>query len=156
MALRCGVAEGLISDMFPYVKEVRVSYGLPNSISIEIDERNKSVVVPHGGDMLLIDEDGVVVDILKNDRATGLPTVKGLPFSGYKVGERIGVPPEGEQKLASLLSVVNALRQADRDSDDDDVFAWKLETIDVSDLKNIVLALRGGTIELHLGDGKDL
>jgi cell division septal protein FtsQ len=151
LAFRSASAERGIADACPYVKAVRVQYELPRLIRISVEERNKSVVAPYFGSGLLIDEEGDVVDIVKNVGDTDLPVVEGLRIETYELGEKIGV--KSEACMDAVLALVSALRQADRGSGD--VLAWEIRLIDVSDLKNIRLAMKSG-LAANFGDGEDI
>ncbi|MDR3120757.1 MAG: FtsQ-type POTRA domain-containing protein [Clostridiales bacterium] len=151
LAFRCAAAEQAISFACPYVKSVQVHYKLPNKISIAVEERSKSVVVPYFDSGLLIDEEGYVVDILKNYRSAELPVAVGLSFADYALGKKLVVADEAG--IEAVLTIINALRQADRDSED--VFAWKVRSIDVRNRMNIRLTLDDG-LSVDLGDGTDI
>jgi len=151
ISFRCDAAEDSVISACPYIKSINIRYILPAAIQIEVEERNKSVVIPYFGTGLLIDGEGVVVDIVRNYSQTGLPVASGLSVSRYEIGKAIAV--RDELKIDAILSVVNALRQADRDSDE--ALAWRISEIDVSDMKNILLKINNG-IDINLGDGTEL
>jgi hypothetical protein len=151
LAFRSASAERGIAQACPYVKAVRVQYELPRLIRISVEERSKSVVAPYFDSGLLIDEEGYVVDIVKNVGDSGLPVVNGLSLEKYELGKKL--PVKDEAGIDAVLALVSALRQADRDSGD--VLAWEIKSIDVSDLKNIRLFLKSG-LAANLGDGDDI
>lgn len=151
LSFRCGTAEKAVSSSCPYIKTIQIRYVLPDIIRIEIEERNKSVVVPYFESGLLIDGEGVVVDIIKNYRQSELPVVTGLTVISCETGKKIVTA--NVSKLETVLSVVSAIRQVDRDSDD--TLVWRIDTIGVSDPDNITLGIRDG-LNVYLGDGTDL
>jgi cell division septal protein FtsQ len=151
LSFRCDAAEKAVTASCPYIKTIQVRYLIPDIIRIEIEERSKSVVVPYFDSGLLIDGEGVVVDIIKNYRQSGLPAVIGLTVVSCETGKKIIVSDSG--KIETALSVINALRQVDRDGED--APAWKIATISVGDPENVTLGLPGG-ISVNLGDGTDL
>lgn len=151
LAFRCPAAEQAVAEACPYVKAVQIRYVLPRDIQIEIEERTKSVVVPYFGSGLLIDGEGVVVDIISNYRQSELPVAQGLSVTRYEVGKTLATGDSSG--IETVLMVVNALRQVDRDSDES--LTWKIAVIDVNDPKNIQLGISGG-INVSLGDGTEL
>ena len=149
-SMRCDGAEQAIKAACPYVKSVAVRYAPPRTIGIEVEERLKSFVVPYFGSGLLIDGEGVVVDIIKDYRQSDMPVALGLDIKRYEIGEALD---PGGGGLEAAISVVNALRQADRDGGG--ALAWEIETIDVGDPYNLSLSTGRG-ITVNLGDGTDL
>ena len=150
-ALRCGDAERRIAEACPYVKSVHVRYTLPDKIEIKLEERSKSVVVPYIESGLLIDEEGFVVDIIKSHRQTDLPVIKGFVFDKYELGKKLAV--RDEKSLELVLTIINALRQADRDTIEK--LSYEIESIDISDINSIKLPLKSG-IMVNIGNGDDI
>jgi cell division septal protein FtsQ len=150
-SLRCADAEQAIASAFPYVKTVHARYSLPRTIVIEVEERSKSFIAPYFGSGLLIDGEGVVVDIIRDYGQSELPVAAGLSIKHYEIGKTL--TQEDEAGIEAVIFIVNALRQADRDSDE--VLAWNIEVIDVGDRDNMLLVLNNG-ITVNLGDGTEL
>jgi len=151
LSFRCDAAETAVMSAYPYIKSVQITYIMPDKIRVDVEERIKSVIVPYFGSGLLIDGEGYVVDIVRSYRQSGLPVAEGMAVSRYEIGKML--PVDDDLKLDRLLSVVNALRQADRDSDE--TLAWMIETIDVGDMRNTVLVTNRG-VDVSLGDGTEL
>jgi hypothetical protein len=151
LSLRCGDAEKSIVEACPYVKKVNAKYSLPGRIIIEIEERSKSVVVPYQDLGLLVDEEGFVVDIIKNYQDSGLPIVRGIAFDSYSLGNKLAV--ENDRCLDTVITLISALRQADRDSADK--LSYVVSSIDISDLKNIKFFI-GDVFVVNLGDGSEI
>ena len=150
-SLRCAAAEQSVLAACPYVKTVQARYVAPKSVHIEVEERVKSVVVPYHNSALLIDDEGVVVDIARDCGEPGLPVVNGLPVSQYNVGKQLR--SEDGAKVNALLMVISALKQADRDSEE--ALSPSVTGIDLADPKNIALIL-GERLRINLGDGAEL
>ena len=148
---RCASAEQAVASACPYIKTVQARYILPREIRIDVEERSKSFIVPYFGSGLLVDGEGVVVDIVKNYGDSELPVAQGLTVVGYEIGKSLAVGDDS--RIDTVLSVINAVRQADRDSDE--ALAWNVDTIDISDLRNIFIAINNG-ISVNLGDGTEL
>ncbi|MCL2163138.1 MAG: FtsQ-type POTRA domain-containing protein [Oscillospiraceae bacterium] len=152
-SLRCTEAEESIVESSPYVKKVYAKYKLPDRIVIEIEERSRSVIIPYQDLGLLVDEEGYVIDIIRDYQDFGLPVVKGVEFDGYSLGKRLVV--KNEQHLDMVITLVSALRQSDRDSDGEGFLTYVVSLMDISDLKNIKLFI-GNEFVVNLGDGKDI
>ena len=151
ISFRCATAEQAVVSACPYIKSIQARYILPRTIRIDVEERYASFVAPYFSSGLLVDGEGVVVDITRNYIETGLPVALGLSVERYLIGEPLSV--DYGYGIETILSVLNAIKQADRDSDE--TLAWKVETIDISDYRNIILNMNNG-IGVNLGDGTDL
>jgi cell division protein FtsQ len=71
--------EKIRSDLMKYgwIKDVRVSRRLPDTLVVEITERKPTAVWKHANKLSLIDEQGVVLENVSVSDANGLPTLKG-------------------------------------------------------------------------------
>jgi len=118
-----------------------------------VEERSKSVVVPYFSSGLLIDDEGVVVDILDGTSGAGVPVVLGLEAGECLLGEKLLAGDAGA--FEALLLVLSALRQADRDREGGAALAPEILTIDISDKKQIRLGL-SRPVTINLGDGTDV
>ena len=150
-SFRCSEAERRIAESCPYIKNVQVKYSIPDVIVIQIEERSKSVVVPYVESGLLIDEEGYVVDVIKSHRQSDLPVINGFTFDKYELGKKLAV--RNEKCLEVVLSIINALRQADRDTPEK--LSYEIELIDVSDSGSIKLLLNSGLL-VNIGNGEDV
>ena len=151
LSLRCSSAEYNIVSTSPYIKSVEVQYHLPDKITIHVEERSKSVVVPYFESGILIDEEGYVVDIIKNFKQTELPVVTGFSFEKYDLGKKLVVKDEDSIEL--VLTIINALRQADRNSTRK--LAYEIQSIDVTDINSVKIHLKSG-LTVKVGDGTDI
>ena len=151
IAFRCTPAEQAIISSCPYIKTIHARYELPRTILIDIEERNSSFIVPYFGSGLLIDGEGVIVDIMRDYRQSELPVAQGLPVERYDIGKSLITGDD--LRVSMVLAVINAIKQADRESDD--TMAWKVSEIDVSDLRSIMISMSNG-IQINLGDGTEM
>ena len=151
LTLKCGDAERNIVETCPYVKNVKTKYKLPDKIVIEVEERSKSVIIPYQDLGLLVDEEGFVIDVIKNYQDSGLPVIKGVSFDKYSLGQRLAV--DNEQYLEMVIALISALRQSDRESEDK--LTYVIDFIDISDLKSIKLFI-GDEFVVYLGDGTEM
>lgn len=85
-------------NQLPWVKDARVSRKLPDTLVIDIVERNPHAVLRKPDRMVLIDDSGVELETVKLDKAKGM-----LVLSGLGVGQRV-------QDLTRLLDAAPALK----------------------------------------------
>lgn len=85
-------------NQLPWVKDARVSRKLPDTLVIDIVERNPHAVLRKPDRMVLIDDSGVELETVKPDKARGM-----LVLSGLGVSQRV-------QDLTRLLDAAPALK----------------------------------------------
>ncbi|MBF9152452.1 cell division protein FtsQ/DivIB [Novosphingobium jiangmenense] len=85
-------------NQLPWVKDARVSRKLPDTLVIDIVERNPHAVLRKPDRMVLIDDTGVELETVKPDKAKGM-----LVLSGLGVGQRV-------EDLMRLLDAAPALK----------------------------------------------
>ena len=151
LTFRCLEVEKEISDACPYIKKVYAKFKMPDRIVIDVEERSKLVVVPYQDVGLLLDEDGYVIDAMKNYQGTGLPVVKGMTFEGYNLGSKLAT--DSDLYIDAVIAIISALRQSDRDTIEK--LSYMVESIDVGDLKNIKLFINNEFV-VNIGDGSDI
>ena len=151
LSLRCAAAELAVASACPYVKSVQARYILPRTIRIDIEERSASFIAPYFGSGMLVDTDGVVIDSVRDYFNAGLPVAIGLSVTRCEIGEPL-IDGAG-WGIETILSVINAIKQADRDGDEEQ--AWVVDTIDINDHRNIIINIDNG-ITVNIGDGTDL
>ncbi|MFN3456810.1 MAG: cell division protein FtsQ/DivIB [Novosphingobium sp.] len=85
-------------NQLPWVKDARVSRKLPDTLVIDIVERNPHAVLRKPDRMVLIDDTGTELETVKADKAKGM-----LVLSGLGVGKRV-------EDLTRLLDAAPALK----------------------------------------------
>ena len=83
---------------FGWVKDARVSHRLPDTLVIDIVERTPAALWQNGGQLALIDNEGVVLDRVPVDKMPDLPLLIGPGANGE------------EQQLGRLMSAVPTLK----------------------------------------------
>jgi cell division protein FtsQ len=83
---------------FGWVKDARVSHRLPDTLVIDIVERTPAALWQSGGQLALIDNEGVVLDRVPVDKMPDLPLLIGPGANGE------------EQQLGRLMAAVPTLR----------------------------------------------
>ena len=83
---------------FGWVKDARVSHRLPDTLVIDIVERTPAALWQNGGELALIDNEGVVLDRVPVDKMPDLPLLIGPGANGE------------EQQLGRLMAAVPTLR----------------------------------------------
>lgn len=129
----------------PYVKKIKIDRKLPNIINIDIIERKPLVLVPYVGSYLFVDQEGVVVEINSSIKDLKLPTINGLKFNTFKLGEEIKL--EDKQQLEKVVKLINEITNAGINEE--------ISEINTADVLNIKLLTING-IKINLGDASDI
>lgn len=85
-----------------------VSVKYPNTVILTVRERTRDAVVINGGQYLVLDSDGYVVESLSAMPENSGIYVYGLNATSYRIGGRITAP---EDRLANMKIVLDAARQ---------------------------------------------
>lgn len=87
---------------FGWVKEARVSRRLPDTLVVDIVERQPAAIWQHNRELALIDRDGVVLEQVRLEAMPDLPLVIG-PAANLHVGE-LSALLEGTPQLKPMLA----------------------------------------------------
>lgn len=72
----------------PYIKKVNIKRNLPDTISINIEERKEIALIQNLSMYLLVDEEGYILDYVDRPKED-LPVIKGQGIKDVKLGENI-------------------------------------------------------------------
>jgi cell division protein FtsQ len=129
----------------PWVRDAALRRSLPSTVEVAISERQPIGIGRLRGDMYLVDDRGVVIDQFGPQYADlDLPIIDGL---SARPGNNDSMTDEERADLAAR--VIGALRGK---SD----IARRLSQVDVTDLHNAAVILKGDPAVIHLGDDQFL
>lgn len=117
---------------------MRLKY--PNTVILSVRERSRDAVIVNGGQYLVLDSDGYVIeqhDVMPENSGV---YVYGLNATSYRVGSKINAPME---RLNNLKIVLDAVRRQNA--------AQYISDIDISNAEDIRLTTRTGIVT-YLGD----
>jgi cell division septal protein FtsQ len=124
----------------PWVRRATIRRVLPATLDVRIVEREPLVVARLGGQLYLVDADGIIIDGFgPRYREFDLPIVDGLRAPGA----------DGPAIDAARLSLVRRLWD---DLGGRAELRQRVSQIDVSDPRNAVVLLAGEPARLHVGD----
>lgn len=126
----------------PYIKDVKITRKLPNTIIISVTQRQIRGYVPYLKNYLYIDDDGVVLDV-KDSYTKPCPVVVGLDFNTFSLGDPLVVKNTKSfntiVELSKLMTKYNLLEDVIR--------------VDVSDPEDIHLFINN--VDVFFGDLTD-
>ena len=127
----------------PFVKPVMIEIEYPDKVVITLEERKRAAYIEKDGALLVIDNEGWLLEVLPSVQDTAYPFVYGVATDAVQVGQRIGT--SDVFKLDVLSRVLQATAQG----------GLMPAGIDVSLAADIVLTMRDG-MKIELGDDTQL
>jgi cell division septal protein FtsQ len=127
----------------PWVADAALRRVFPGGIDVVVSER-QPMGIGHVGDALfLIDEVGDIMDEFGPHHAElDLPVINGLSVSG---GKRVSGAPIDKNRAALAARFLSSLRQRPD-------LAARVSEVDVSDVRNAVVTLKGDPTMIRVGD----
>lgn len=111
-----------------FINTVSIDYHFPNTLTIEVVENELLGYVAFHDSFLCIDKEGRVLEQSK-DKRYELPTIEGIEFESFLVGEKLGA--DNDEKIKVLTEMISVLSKYD--------FIEKVDSIDISNLEEIHL-----------------
>lgn len=96
-----------------YVKSAKVNYLiLSGAVKIDIKERKPLAAVPFLAATLLIDNQGYILDTKKDANDLDIPTIKGLNFDRYELGQALKV--KNVKNIDAASKILKLIMQSDK------------------------------------------
>ncbi len=129
----------------PYIQSVDIKRQLPSTLQINVVERDAYFYgMDSGGRYVVVDNEGVVLEIRKEINNMKLLKIQGFDFSKAKVSKTL---PVDDQRKIKLLGTFAGLLKADKSG-------LTLSIIDISNLLDIKMYY--GNICVKLGNSEDI
>ena len=129
----------------PWIEDAAIRRVLPGTVDVAIAERQPTGIGRIGDALYLLDQDGHVIDEFGPDHAEfDFPLIDGLAAAG-RTGTNALAVDEGRAALAMRLL---ASLQGRPD------LAGRISQIDVTDVRDAVVMLKGDTALIRVGDGQ--
>lgn len=131
----------------PYVKSASIVRKFPSTLLINVEERIFKAFVDYVGSYVCIDDTGYIVNIInKSQKTTNHPCIIGITpkdiVKGFVVGETLNADdPIKLQRIVNLLNLI-----------DKNQLQIDIETINISNVDEVIVNLRGGNIVVNFGD----
>ena len=137
LQMRMGKAEKYVENL-PWVKSAIVQYQFSGVVHISIIERNAIAWIKYMGNYLLVDEEGVVLEV-STELDERYPEIRGLKPDKYTIGKIIEIAKP--ERITWLVQLLKSLDHVDRDSPQSLVAA--LDWIDFSENNELYMSLDG-------------
>lgn len=129
----------------PWIRRAEIRRVLPETLIVQVEERVPSVVAEIGGELQLLDEEGVLLDRY----GPGYDKIDVPVFSGLKGGTAEEYQVLQEQNSARVRTGVEVLKQLASGPPE---MTSAISEIDLSDESNVKLVLVDDTASVYLGD----
>ncbi|MGN1327743.1 MAG: cell division protein FtsQ/DivIB [Clostridia bacterium] len=129
-----------------YINEVSINKKIPNTIEINIVERQPSYMLEYGNGYVYINNQGYMLEISSIKKE--LPIIIGTATSkeSYKAGNRLD--EEDLIKLGTVIKIMNSAQNSE--------ISHLITTIDIKDADNYILYLETEKKTVYLGDCSNL
>lgn len=128
----------------PYIKETKASIKLPNTIKVQVKEREEYAIIPYMGSYIYIDKENIVLKVSDSYMANDNILITGVDFKSFKTGEKVQAINKDNLKL-----VMDLLKVADMTTIYD-----MISEINISEENNIRIITFDG-LEVLLGEAKN-
>ena len=81
------VEKNLLSH--PYIKNVKVRRRLPNKMYITVEERIEAMVISSMGSYIYLDDEGIIVNVLTENKENNLLEIKNVELETMIVGQQV-------------------------------------------------------------------
>lgn len=91
----------------PYIEKVKISRVYPNRVRITIIERIPGAYFQFMNSYMIIDNNGIVLEVANSINNLTIPCIWGIGFKEYSVGETLTVNKEDKQKFVIAQECIN-------------------------------------------------
>ena len=130
----------------PYIKEAIIHRKLPNTIEIEVTERQPKFSVDFMGKFAYIDNQGYILEISEDSKQ--MPIIRGISTAEEEVTPGSRLNSEDLEKLEDVLEIYVAFESNE--------LASKITSIDITDKNEYSIYLEEEQKTIHLGDNSNL
>ncbi|HHY04044.1 MAG TPA: FtsQ-type POTRA domain-containing protein [Thermoanaerobacterales bacterium] len=110
LVVKQDVVKNAIMQKFP-IKEVQVKHKLPNTLSINIKEREIVAALNYLNGFVLIDCQGVIVKKVSRLESYSIPIITGLTISDAKVAKQPSIDKNSSEHYKKVLTCIKHLTQ---------------------------------------------
>lgn len=129
-----------------YIENVKVHRIIPNTIQIEVEERQHNYSIDFLGKYAYINTQGYILEIAQDSKQKIILQGIETPEEEVVVGNRLNEKDLG--KLEDVIKIMNVTKEYELDN--------KVTSIDIMDKNNYSIYLEEEKKKVHLGDGSNL
>lgn len=126
----------------PYIESAVVKPLFPNKVSITYEERKPYMILKYLESFFVMDKQGYLLEITKENNRADLPIVYGVEIDSYTLGEKIGDTSRIKyQNIVTLLDVAESSH-----------FPYEIYEINYESIREVKLWVKGFDIDIIYGE----
>lgn len=129
-----------------YIEKVKISRHYPNKVRITIEERKPAAYFQFLGSYLLVNKNGIVLDVLNSLNGLKIPSILGIKFKDYKLGDVLNVSTEDKPKFEVVVQYLNELVNTNN--------LHLINKFDINDYNKIVVWAYNEKFQINLADSQ--
>ena len=139
---RYSAVEKKVADHFPVIERVTIRAKFPGAVAVDVTERQKIAYVKVSDGFIVIDKEGIVMELTDGSPPDGVPLFSGIVVLSAVLSEKMEM--EDERQLNTCVAVMSAILSADQDADQEGDFALAPSVRDIRfvDRDRFFLSLR--------------
>lgn len=94
--------------LHPYIKNARIKREYPDSINIEIEEREELAFIEHMNTYVYIGSDSLVLDVLDDKNENKVPLLTGIDIENPSIGSKI-IYKKNEKESDQIKTIIEML-----------------------------------------------
>lgn len=126
-----------------YIKSININKSSINSLKIDIVENEIGFYIEDKGDMIIINNQGEIVEAINTVEDKNLLKLEGVNLEGLNIGDKISDRPDLEKVLNSFYKMQRELKDL-----------YKITNINISDMNKISSKI--GDVNIILGNYEDI
>ena len=130
----------------PYIKNVKIHRKIPNTIQIEVEERQHAYSVDFLGKYAYVDKQGYILEISEDNMQKMI--LQGIETKEEQVLEGARLNEEDLKKLEDVIKIMNATKEYELDT--------KVTSIDITNKNEYSIYLEQEKKKVYLGDNSNL
>lgn len=135
-----------LTENLPYIKDVEVSYSLPDTVVITVTPTEDKMLIASKNKYLRIDIDGKVLSASKTKLKDGLYRIDGLTYKKTEPGAYFEPAQDDAARYEAAKLIVSAAEKID---------GLSSGVINVKDIENITFTY-DSRVRIYLGDAKEI
>lgn len=141
--------ERRLKEKCPYVKDIKIKLDGFGRYSVDIEEREPVALVSYLTTYVLVDKDGIALEITDNKGNGEIPKINGMSLERVTLGEKINM---SEEKVMAFYNIYDTIRESDAQNDS---LYSVIDYIDLNDVSNVKFFL-DNRILVYFGKYKDI
>lgn len=95
----------------PYIKEASVHRKWPDTIVIDIVEKEPIAQIPFFGSQVLIDDEAIIIEVVTDGKEVKVPALTGVELTSFNLNKQIEM--ENQAELKKYLEILKELKNND-------------------------------------------